>query len=167
MKAVRFIEDNPPEKAGLLPETCPVLRVVELRLEHLEGCDDYVPPWASSFLDARSHPLIVVSTAVVCERNETGELGNRVEPFIDHGPWTTYELASAHNICQSGRVAGRCCDMGCVRLMYPIRGRPGAQEERAARIHTKISASGDGPHIAVRAHFFDGHSFPNLSTFQA
>ena len=82
--------------------------MVESRLERLEVCDDYVPPWASSSLNARSCPLIVAAAAVVCERNETGEMGNRVEPFADHCPWTTYELDSALNICQSGR----CCDMG-------------------------------------------------------
>ena len=166
-KAASLIEDIPPAKAYLLPETCPVLLVVESPVECLKGCDDYVLPWVSSFLNSRSRPLIVVATAVVCERNETGELGSHVEPFVDHGPWTTYELGSVLNICQSGRVAGRCCDMGCVRLMYPIRGRPGAQEEREARIHTKISVSRNGPPIAVRARFFAGHSFPNLPTFQA
>ena len=155
-KAVSLVEDYPPEKTCLLPETCRVLRVVESRLERLEGCDDYVPPWESSFLNALSRPLIVVATAIVCERNKTGEMGKHVKPFTDHGPWTTYELASTLNICQSGG----CCDMGCVRLMYSIRGRPGAQEERAARIHIKISASDDGPPIVVRAHFLVSHSFP-------
>ena len=109
-KAVSLVQVNRPEKPCLLPETCPIAGVVELRLERLEGCDDYVPLWASSFLDAPSHPLIVVTSPVVCERNETGEMGNRVEPFDDHGPSTTYELPSALNICQSGR----CCYMGCV-----------------------------------------------------
>ena len=106
-KALGLVEDNPPEKTCLLPETCPVLGVVESRLERLEGCDDYVPTWASSFLDALSRTLIVVATAVVCEWHETGEMGNCVEPFVDHGPCTTYELARALNICQSGR----CWDM--------------------------------------------------------
>ena len=82
---VCLVEDNLPEKTCLLPETCPVPGVVESRLERLEGCDNYVPPWASSFLGALSCPLVVVATAVVCERNETGEMGNRVEPFADHG----------------------------------------------------------------------------------
>ena len=96
-----LVEDNPPEKTCLLPETYPVPGVVESRLERLEGCDDYLLPWASSSLDARSYLLIVVANAVVCERNETVEMGNRVVPFPDHGLITTYELASVLNICQS------------------------------------------------------------------
>ena len=57
--------------------------------------------------------------------------------------------------------------MRCVRLMYSNRGLPGAQEERAARIHTKKSASGDRPPIVVHAYFIVGHSFPSPPTLQA
>ena len=137
--------------------------MVESRLEGLQDCNDYIPPLASSFLDALSRKRIVVATAIVYKRNETVEMGNYVEPFTDQVPWTVYELASALTIFLSAGY----CDMGCVTLMYSIRGRPGAQDETASRIHTKVSESGNGPPILVRAYFLVGHYFPIPPTLQA